>query len=108
MADGARSWWRVEAAQRLLPAADALLAEIDRASERTRIIEARKLLPPQQTATLRRALLDLAQQISFRRQELAQSRVELAALIDVPPGSDFRVAGPAPRADPPIGGGSAR
>ena len=89
------AWWRVEAAQRLLPAADALLAEIDRASERTRVIEARKLLPPQQTATLRRALLDLSQQISFRRQELAQSRVELAALVNVPPGAALRVAGPA-------------
>lgn len=89
------AWWRVEAAQRLLPAADALLAEIDRTAERTRVIEARKLLPPQQTATLRRALHDLAQQISFRRIELAQSRVELAALVNLPPGSDFRVAGPA-------------
>ncbi|MEO8144193.1 MAG: TolC family protein [Betaproteobacteria bacterium] len=88
------AWWRAEAAQRLLPAADALLAEIDRASERTRVIEARKLLPPQQTATLRRALLDLAQQISFRRQELGQARLELAALVNIPPGTDYRVAGP--------------
>ena len=94
------AWWRAEAAQRLLPAADALLAEIDRASERTRVIEARKLLPPQQTATLRRALLDLAQQIAFRRQELAQARVELAALVNLPPGSDYRVAGPASDARP--------
>ncbi len=89
------AWWRAEAAQRLLPAADALLGEIDRASERTRVIEARKLLPPQQTATLRRALLDLGQQISFRRQELAQARVELAALVNIAPGTDYRVAGPA-------------
>lgn len=88
------AWWRAEAAQRLLPAADALLGEIDRAAERTRIIEARKLLPPQQTATLRRALLDLAQQISLRRQDLAQARVELAALINVAPGSEFRLASP--------------
>lgn len=86
------AWWRAEAAQRLLPLADAMLAEIDRVSEKTRVIEARKLLPPQQTATLRRALLDLSQQISMRRQELAQSRVELAALINVPPGTDVRVA----------------
>jgi outer membrane protein TolC len=92
------AWWRAEAAQRLLPGADALLAEIDRASERTRVIEARKLLPPQQTATLRRALLDLSQQISFRRQELAQARIELAALVNVPPGTDLRVAGPASEA----------
>lgn len=88
------AWWRAEAAQRLLPAADAMLVEIDRVSERTRVIEARKLLPPQQTATLRRALLDLSQQISFRRQELAQSRVELAALVNVPPGTDLRVVSP--------------
>jgi outer membrane protein TolC len=88
------AWWRAEAAQRLLPAADALLAEIDRASEKTRVIEARKLLPPLQTATLRRALLDLSQQISFRRYELAQARVELAALVNVPPGTDIRVAAP--------------
>ena len=89
------AWWRAEAAQRLLPAADALLAEIDRANEKTRVIEARKLLPPLQTATLRRALLDLSQQISFRRYELAQARIELAALVNVPPGTDIRIAAPA-------------
>lgn len=89
------AWWRAEAAQRLLPAADGLLSEIDRANEKTRVIEARKLLPPLQTATLRRALLDLSQQISFRRYELAQARVELAALVNVPPGTDIRVAEPA-------------
>ena len=89
------AWWRAEAAQRLLPAADVLLSEIDRANEKTRVIEARKLLPPLQTATLRRALLDLSQQISFRRYELAQARVELAALVNVPPGTDIRVSAPA-------------
>lgn len=89
------AWWRAEAAQRLLPAADAMLAEIGRVSERTRVIEARKLLPPQQTATLRRALLDLAQQIDLRRLELAQAHVELAALVNVPPGSGLQVAAPA-------------
>ena len=89
------AWWRAEAAQRLLPAADGLLSEIDRANEKTRVIEARRLLPPLQTATLRRALLDLSQQISFRRYELAQARVELASLVNVPPGTDIRIAAPA-------------
>ncbi len=88
------AWWRAEAAQRLLPYADDLLAEIDRAIEKTRAIEVRKLLPPLQTATLRRALLDLSQQIAFRRQELAQSKVELAALVNLPPGADLQVASP--------------
>jgi outer membrane protein TolC len=88
------AWWRAEAAQRLLPEADRLLAEIDQAIEKTRLVEQSRLLPPVQTATLRRALLDLAQQITLRRQELAQARVELAALINVPPGIEVRVASP--------------
>jgi outer membrane protein TolC len=89
------AWWRAEAAERLLPAADRLLGEIERAIARTREIEARKLLPPVQTATLRRALLDLAQQIAFRRQDLAQARIELASLVNLPPGTELRVAMPA-------------
>jgi len=88
------AWWRAEAAERLLPAADRLLDEVERAIERTRLIEARKLLPPIQIATLRRALLDLNQQIAFRRQDLAQSKVELATLVNVPPGTELRIASP--------------
>jgi outer membrane protein TolC len=87
------AWYRAEAAQRLLPAADMLLAEIDQAIEKTRVIENGKLLPPVQVATLRRALLDLAQQIAVRRQELAQSRVELATLINTPPGVEYKIVG---------------
>jgi hypothetical protein len=92
------AWWRAEAAERLLPEADRLLADIDQAIDKTRHIEARKLLPPVQIATLRRALLDLSQQIAFRRQDLAQAKIELAALINVPPGEDLRIASPASNA----------
>lgn len=89
------AWWRAEAAERLMPQADRLLAEIERAIEKTRQIESRKLLPPVQTATLRRALLDLSQQIALRRQDLAQARIELAALVNAPPGMELHVASPA-------------
>lgn len=85
------AWWRADAAQRLLPQTDTLLVEIDQAIEKTRVIEGGRLLPPVQTATLRRALLDLAQQIALRRQDLAQSRVELAALINTPPGVEYKL-----------------
>ncbi len=89
------AWWRAEAAERLLPGADRLLGEIDQAIEKTRYIEGRKLLPPVQTATLRRALLDLSQQIAFRRQDLAQARIELAALVNAPNAAELRIASPA-------------
>ena len=88
------AWWKSEAAQRLLPQIDELLEEVDLAIEKSRVIESRKLLPPMQTATLRRGLLDLEQQISLRRQDLAQSRVELAALLNVTPGTQVMIAPP--------------
>lgn len=86
------AWWRAEAAERLLPAADRLLAEVDQAIDKTRFIEARRLLPPVQTATLRRALLDLSQQIAFRRNDLAQAKIDLAVLVNAPPGAELHVA----------------
>lgn len=88
------AWWKSEAAQRLLPQIDELLEEVDLAIEKSRVIESRKLLPPMQTASLRRGLLDLEQQISLRRQDLAQSRVELAALLNVPPGTQVQIEPP--------------
>lgn len=88
------AWWRAEAAQRLLPQIDLLFEEVDQTIEKTRVIELRKLLPPLQTASLRRALLDLKQQIAARRIDLEQARLELAALVNASPGTDVRVAVP--------------
>ncbi|MEO8203199.1 MAG: TolC family protein [Betaproteobacteria bacterium] len=88
------AWWKSEAAQRLLPQIDELLEEVDLGIEKSRVIESRKLLPPMQTATLRRGLLDLEQQISLRRQDLAQSRIELAALVNAPPGTQVMIDAP--------------
>lgn len=88
------AWWRAEAAQRLLPQLDAVLAQIDRGAERSRLIEARRLLPPLQIIAYRRSLLDLQQQLSLRRQGLAQWRTEFADLIGLLPGQTYRVAAP--------------
>ena len=88
------AWWRAEAAQRLLPVIDAYFEEVEQTIEKTRIIESRKLLPPMQTASLRRALLDLQQQISLRREELAQARIELASIVNAPPGTEVLVSPP--------------
>ena len=97
--DVRNAWWRVEAAQRLLPETDALLAEVEQAAARAKLIETRKLLPPLQIVAYKRSLLDLEQQISMRRQELAQARLELAQLLNLRPGLEYTVA--APRIDDP-------
>lgn len=97
--DVRNAWWRVEAAQRLLPEIDTLLAEVDQAAARAKLIETRKLLPPLQIVAYKRSLLDLEQQISLRRQELAQARQDLAQLLNLRPGLAYQVA--APRIDDP-------
>ncbi|HEY0845251.1 MAG TPA: TolC family protein [Noviherbaspirillum sp.] len=86
------AWWRAEAAQRLQPEIDALLDEIDQASARAKLIETRRLLPPLQIVAYRRSLLDLEQQLSLRRQELAQAELELANLMNLPMGTKYRLA----------------
>lgn len=92
--DVRNAWWRVEAAQRLLPETDKLLAEVDQAAARAKLIETRKLLPPLQIVAYKRSLLDLEQQISVRRQELEQAKLEFAQLLNLRPGSEYSVAAP--------------
>jgi len=89
------AWWRAEAAQRLLPQIDAVLEQVERGAERSRLIEARRLLPPLQIIAYRRSLMDLQQQISLRRQDLVQWRSEFAELVGLRPGEAYRVAMPA-------------
>lgn len=90
--DVRNAWWRAEAAQRLLPEIDTLLGEVDQAAARAKLIETRKLLPPLQIVAYRRSLLDLTQQISVRRQELEQARLDLAQLINLRPGQELKLA----------------
>jgi outer membrane protein TolC len=95
MLDVQLAWWRAEAAQRLLPQIDTVLAQIDRGAERSRLIEARRLLPPLQIIAYRRSLMDLQQQLSLRRQDLVQWRSEFAELVGLRPGETYRIAAPA-------------
>jgi outer membrane protein TolC len=89
------AWWRAEAAQRLLPQIDAVISQTDRAAERSRLIESRRLLPPLQIIAYRRSLLDLQQQLSAKRQELTQWRSEFAELAGLRPGEVYRLVSPA-------------
>ncbi len=94
------AWWRAEAAQRLLPQIDAMLSQTERAAERSRLIESRRLLPPLQIIAYRRSLLDLQQQLSAKRQELTQWRSEFAELAGLRPGETYRLVSPPTRTPP--------
>ena len=94
------AWWRAEAAQRLLPQIDAMLMQTERAAERSRLIESRRLLPPLQIIAYRRSLLDMQQQLSAKRQELSTWRTEFAELAGLRPGETYRLVSPSTRTPP--------
>ncbi len=96
------SYWRALGAQRLAGQADALITRVRSALERSREAEAQGLMPPPQALAYQRALLDATTLLSIRRQELEFAKLELAALMNVPPGAAFTLADVAEPSLPPV------
>ena len=93
------AYWRAAAAQRLSGEADTLLVSIRSAIERSRDAERAGVLPPAQALAYQRALLDAMTLVNLRRQEMEFARRELAALMNVRPGTEVRIADVA---EPPL------
>jgi outer membrane protein TolC len=90
--DTRSAYWRAVGSQRLAKKADELLVRVAEALEKSRQAEAQGLLPPVQALAYQRALLDATTLLNIRRQELEFSKRELAALMNVTPGTDFTLA----------------
>lgn len=86
------AYWRAAGAQRLARETDVVLDRVRDALEKSRQAEAQGLLPPAQALAYQRALLDATTLLNIRRQELAFSKRELGALMNVPAGVDFTLA----------------
>lgn len=97
------AWWQAVGAQQLEGRIDALLVQADKAADDARQVEAQKLRSPLESLTYRRQLLDVVRQMSIVRSALAQAKPRLAALMNVPPGTDFQVAVPADMPVPTLG-----
>ncbi len=89
--DTRSAYWRAVGAQRLVRQADTLHERVQTALMRSREAEAQGLLPPREALTYQRLLLDAVQLLAARRQELVIAKRELAALMNVTPGTDFTV-----------------
>ena len=90
--DTRSAYWRAIGAQRLADKADDLLLRVKAALEKSRQAEAQGLLPPVQALEYQRELLNATTLLNVRRQELDFSKRELAALMNVTPGTDFILA----------------
>jgi len=92
MQDVRQAYWRAYGAQNTLPRLDALLAQVNEALTRSRSMEEQRLLSPIDALSYQRGLIDLYQQIVTHRQELVLAKTELAALINVKPGTELTLA----------------
>ena len=87
--DVRNAYWRALGAQRLLADADQLATRIDDALGKSREAERAGVLPPTQGLSYQRALLDAMSLVNAKRQEMQFAKRELAALMSLPPGTEF-------------------
>jgi outer membrane protein TolC len=85
------AYWRALGAQKMIKQVNTLLDQVDGAIKTTRIAEERGLIPRQDSLAYQRALLDAMSIMATRRQDLELARAELAALMTLPPGTQFQL-----------------
>jgi len=89
------AFWRAAAAQKLDSAVARTIASADRALGDARQVEAEQLRNPLDGLRYRKTLLANLSELETIEQELGTAKAELAALINLPPGLDYRIAVPA-------------
>jgi outer membrane protein TolC len=90
--DVRRVFWRAASAQRLSNDVRDATREAQKALESSRQSEALKA--PIDALRYQKALLDAIRDLQFVQEQLAVSKTELAALINLPPGTPYSVAVP--------------
>ncbi|MDV7212109.1 TolC family protein [Azotobacter beijerinckii] len=88
------SYWRAVGAQRLAREAEELNTQVYSALARSQEAERQGLVAPRDALSFQRLLLDAMSVLSTRRQELAYAKLELAALMNLAPGTHFELAEP--------------
>lgn len=102
MQDARIAYWRALGAQRLSDKIANLMKRGNLALARARQIEQQGLLPQAQALAYQRALLDSTTLLQIRRQDLEIAKAELAALMNLPPGAQFRLVDVAEPSLPPL------
>ncbi|OJW49178.1 MAG: hypothetical protein BGO63_17405 [Candidatus Accumulibacter sp. 66-26] len=89
------AYWRAACAQKLEFEIKNTIAMAEAALGDSRKAEAEKLRNPMDALRYQRTVLENLRILESIQQELSAARIELAALINLPPGSAFRLAEPA-------------
>jgi outer membrane protein TolC len=88
------SYWRMVAAQKLEPRVKVAIAKAEQALVNARKVETEKLKNPSEILRFQKQLLQKISRIESVQQSLSSAHIELAALINVPPSTKFRVVPP--------------
>jgi outer membrane protein TolC len=89
-----QTYWLAVGAQSLEGRVEPLLAEVNQALRDAERVEQEKLRPPLETLNYRKAMLDIVRQLESMRDELTQAKPKLAALMNLKPGTPFKLAVP--------------
>jgi len=95
------SYWRAATAQRLLPRIDPILAEAEKALAASREIEKSRLEPVLSTLEYQKSLLQVVNQLRRLKSDLSVAKAQLAALLNISPGTPFTLAAAEADMDPP-------
>jgi outer membrane protein TolC len=88
------SYWRMVAAQKLEKRVKFAITRAEQALSSARKVEKEKLKNPTEILVFQKQLLQKLRRVETVNQVLASARIELAALINVPPLKRFRVVPP--------------
>jgi outer membrane protein TolC len=88
------AYWRAAAYQTLKTDVDNAVAEARSALGKAKTVEKENLKAPAEALRYQKSLLETLRQLTAIQQELSTARIELAALINVPPGSEIKLAVP--------------
>jgi outer membrane protein, multidrug efflux system len=86
------AWWRVAAAQQSVSEIEELLVQAEEALRQSNQSVLDRLRPPLKALTTQKGLLELINRLAQLRKEVNLARVELAGLINLPPGTRYEVA----------------
>jgi outer membrane protein TolC len=88
------AYWRAVSAQRLLGKMDSVLKRTYSALENSRQLESLRIQSPIQSLGYQKALLEIIREMWVLRKELASAKTELAALMNLKPGTQYTVIEP--------------
>jgi len=88
------AYWRAAAYQTLQGDVEKAVGEARFALDKARQVEKENLRAPVESLRYQKSLLETLRQLTAIQQELSTARIELAALINVPPGTEITLAVP--------------